>query len=189
MTELDEALLDNLPDKQEGAVDDAPGPGIDVDVWGRAFDPLIHLTDEAGAPLKTSNGKLRVKRGKGIKKSTVAAVDKGVVYTQTGVATAEIIFLTSIAVGGEEWSPSEDERLYMSHAWAEYFKAKGIKDLPPGYILATALIAYAVPRFAQPVTKSRLNRLFGWLKRKFKRGSKESAAVPQPENIEYSKEV
>lgn len=177
----DDAILENLPDTEDVSKDDAPEP--DVDVWGRVFDPTIHLTDEGGAPLKSPKGKLRVQRGKGIKKSTIAGIKKETIYNQTGAATAEILFVTSIAVGGGEWQPTEDERLYMSHAWAEYFRSKGIKDLPPGCILATALISYAIPRFTQPVTKSRLSRAFGWLKTKFQK-KKHLQIVPndrQPE--------
>lgn len=177
--DLEQEVVTSMPDDQGGGQDDADkGP---FDVWGRPFDPAIHLTDDQGQPLLTEKGKLRVQRGKGLKKSTLGSGVQTTMYTQTGAATAEILFVASMAIGGPEWEPNPNERAYMSHAWAEYFRSKGIKDLPPGVILATALISYAMPRFGQPETQGRLSKTWKWIKRRLRRKGKKTYEDPDIE--------
>lgn len=58
----------------------------------------------------------------------------------------------SVTTGGLEtaipgWTPCEDsERAFLENATYEYFKAKQIPDLPPGWVLCFALTMYALPR-------------------------------------------
>ncbi len=94
----------------------------------------------------------------------------------TAQVTSELIFTVGQAVGGEEWQPKLDkkngidERSAMVNAWAAYYRARGIADLPPEVMLAVALGSYAVPRFFMPATKTRVGKFkewfYGWMGRR-----------------------
>lgn len=150
-------------------IDTMPEPEVTImDERGDTFDKEVHEMGEDGAPRKTKKGFFHKKRG-GLGKSTIAQVDtssEDLSYQACGSSTAEIIFILGQSLGGGDWQPTQDERSYMTSAWGEYFKAKGVKDLPPGLIVATAMVSYAMPRFALPETKSRLQRAGHWLKMK-----------------------
>lgn len=99
----------------------------------------------------------------------------------TAQVTAECVFTLGQLVGGEEWKPQldkasgTDERAIMVGAWAEYYRAHGITQIPPWAGLAMALGGYAVPRFFMPKTKSRMQKAKEWIyaqiaKRKARRG-------------------
>lgn len=50
-------------------------------------------------------------------------------------------------LGPELWPPTkEEERKFLIDATAQYFKAKGIPDLPPGWVLLGAICVYVLPR-------------------------------------------
>ena len=187
--EMEEPRTDIPPDP--GAATGAePGKDVPRDLQGRTFDPRLHEVELDGKPRVTGRGNLRLKRGMAKIKSTIGAptgeIPVGVegalpeqAYQATGIATAQIIFVSAQAIGGTEWKPSKEEQDYMAYAWANYYQVKGIKDLPPGVIVVTALLSYAGPRFAKPVTQKKTQRAVAWIKQKIKiwRGIRE----PEPE--------
>ena len=166
------------------------GSGL-VDAQGRAFDPALHETDPATSePRLTTTGKLRLKRGRGGVSAKVPTsgfkvgatsgptvpgpsgaqvlAERNAKIESTALITAEMIFMCGKLIGGEEWEPKVDkstglnERDIMKSAWAEYYRARGIIDLPPELMLAVAVGSYAVPRFFQPKTKTRLQKGKEW---------------------------
>ena len=81
-----------------------------------------------------------------------------------GQAAAQMLFMAGQALGGSEWAPREGEPDLIAGAFSEYFKAKNIRDIPPGAALAFALCIYVGPRFAMPETKRRVSSLWGRVK-------------------------
>lgn len=87
------------------------------------------------------------------------------VYKAAGQAAATITIGSCTMLLGPAWhldprKPEEaDEYKTMSGAYADYFKATGITDISPGWILALVLTGYAMPRFQDPVTLSRFQRI------------------------------
>lgn len=123
----------------------------------------------------------------------------------TATVTAQMVFLLGQTLGGPEWAPREvietpdgskvkvDERGMMQTAWADYYRAAGIVEIPPWMGLAIALGGYALPRFTMPETKSRYQRakeaIYGWLGRRKARqeakraDARESAAISEASRI------
>lgn len=162
--EVAKEIISTMPEPEE----------ILLDERGDTFDGDQHEVDSDGKPRKTKGGFFHKKRGGVSKvsgaKSSIASVDtpsEDLSYQACGSSTAEIIFIMGQALGGQEWVPVPDERRYMSDAWAQYYKAKEVKDLPPGLIVATAMISYAMPRFSRPETKTRLQKASHWIKMRF----------------------
>lgn len=68
---------------------------------------------------------------------------------------------------GEEWNPkSKAERDFVVTAIANYYRATGTVDLPPGWTLAFVVSAYSLPRMTQPKTKEKLAATWYWIKTK-----------------------
>lgn len=69
---------------------------------------------------------------------------------------------------GPEWAArNEAERAGVVTPLAAYMKHKQMTDLPPGAVLAVAIIAYSAPRLREPATASKLAKLMTWFKGKF----------------------
>lgn len=130
-----------------------------VDKKGRAFDPAIHATDSNGKPLYTPTGRFRtLRRPAGLNSPTqTARVDTS---DQNAKATA-IVAVTGgnqclMMMFGEEWafekSKDMDEKEYLTQLTYEYFKAKGVVDIPPGVMLCIGLSMYAAKRITKPTT-------------------------------------
>lgn len=84
---------------------------------------------------------------------------------QITVAAAGAVGLVITAgslLGGDEWTPKDNEAANMHGAFERYFRAKGISDLDPKWDLAAALLAYAGPRLAMPKTQTTLQKLKAW---------------------------
>lgn len=149
-----------------------------VDAEGTAFDPAIHATDDAGRPKKTKTGKWSKKRGRksrtGYSQKQAGKTSADIEAEQAGLATAQVIFTMGVAIGGEEWQPVIDDSTgvnephQMAQAWAEYYKATGITNMPPWLTVVIACGSYAMPRLAMPKTQTRLQRLRGWIGQQFK---------------------
>lgn len=175
---LTKDLIKEMPEVQEHSIQaEAEQQGV-YDRHGNPFSPDIHVTDQEGNPKLTPKGYAKMRRKQARESSVGGVGDKQQVdqqeqekaaYQATGIATAQSIFFIGQAVGGEEWKPDKNEADYMSAAWARYFEAKGIRDLPPGVMVTTAVMCYVAPRLGKPNTRTRLQRAGGWLKRKFSR--------------------
>jgi hypothetical protein len=191
---------DKLIDDMNTPRTDIEPPVFDVsqftDRRGRSFDPALHEVDEQGLPRLTKRNKLRILGGRGRKAtptpqetSTIgtpgagpsgiglpggpgaAPVADDIKYQATGASTAQAVFMLGVVLGGEDWKPKPEENQMMSGAFADYYRAKGIKDIPPGVLVVIALTSYAGPRLFMPKTKTRLAAAATWVKRKFKRGT------------------
>ena len=151
------------------------GFGIRRDKKGNLFNPELHATNDNGEPTYNNDGSFRKKRGR--KKGSVNGTPQGGQNNQAelqkclaaGRATAQTIITLGIAIGGEEWQPIIDpqkginEPQMLADAWAEYYQAAGVVDMPPwmGVIIATGM--YASPRMFMPKTKGRIQRVKEWV--------------------------
>ena len=157
----------------------------------KPFDPTRHQTKKDGTPSVSKLGKLILKPGRKKADSAIGSALGGIGAPATpeqkqsvsaragGKAAANLLITIGIAAGGDEWQPTKDpsigldEQLMLETAFGDYFEATGRGDLPPGVALLTAIGFYALPRFRQPKTQSRINRLVShikkwWAKRKMK---------------------
>lgn len=155
------------------------------DAAGNPFDPDLHVTDSEGAPVLTKTGKLRRRPGRksadskkpGGRVGGLSVPDDSARRLReqaraNGIAAAQATFTLGVAIGGTEWAPMRDdergidERAYMESAYAEYFEAKGLQDIPPGVALTIALTSYAAQRFTMPKTQTRMQRAKEWIAKK-----------------------
>lgn len=153
------------------------------------FDPSIHATDANGVPIKTKRGEYAKKRGRkagsgNAADSVLRAPGSGpapsnssaplsdapkpinpIVFKHAGRAAAQLTVGTSAMLFGPAWYLDErkdterDEYHAMASAYAAYFQANGIADIPPGYMLALVLAAYAAPRVSDPETLTRFQKM------------------------------
>lgn len=72
------------------------------------------------------------------------------VRTTTGLATQVL---------GPEWQPTEAEDGALVDATENYFRAKGIPDIPPGWILFFVCCTYALPRLNSPTMREKLGKV------------------------------
>lgn len=191
--EITDKLVQEMPNVQENAIEQLDAKKEQQkagfrDKMGRAFDKLMHLTDEDGEPKLTKNGKLRIRRGFGPdaktpKASTIGGLDQapGITFADgqrdgeaeilaTGQSAASLTFLLGMFVFKEAGKPNKDEINQVTYAYQTYFRAKNIRDLPPGVILVTALLTYAGPRLMLPETRKRSSKIWTKVKKRFKKG-------------------
>lgn len=162
------------------------------DALGNAFSPDEHVTDDDGKPILTRAGRLKRKPGRkggatgqrsslrvpgGIPATPDAAAD---LQSSRAVAVATVASIQSLGmmIGGDEWKMKKDESTGLDEfahgveAFTNYYDASGIRDIPPGLGIAIFGISYAVPRFFQPKTKSRVKLAYEWAKVKIFRGKR-----------------
>ena len=193
-----ETLLSEMPEPQEHvieaerATDNAPqSEPIQADNRGDTFDPAIHVTDADGNPVLTKAGNYRKRPGRKAGSVPTSSIYSEPPPTQAepalpdpaARAAADTLFTLGVTLGGEEWLPIQspetglDERAEMIGAFDAYFKAAGIVDIPPGLALSIAVGGYALPRFTQPKTRTRMQRAKDrvaawWLKRKARKNAR-----------------
>ena len=133
-----------------------------TDKDGRPYDPELHT-------IQTRNGKRFLRRRKRTAKPDEAVDVTGpsggsAMFDSSGagVGAAALTEIVCVAALGEDWAMHEGERASLSSAWGAYLDSKGLKDIPPGFILAIALSTYAAPRVSKPTTKSRLVSIWTW---------------------------
>lgn len=189
-----------------------------TDSDGNSFDPSIHVTDEDGNPKTTTTGKLRKRPGRKAGGSTIQGrpashvglgasthQNSGQVNTDqmaiekrraTGQHAAKMLTGVAQMVGGEEWKPMKipdqgiDEQKHLNEAFADYFEAKEMDDMPPGMVLSVVVLSYAAPRFAMPQTKTRMQKAKEWIAHKYlnwKHGGKKKKAVVKEKDKEEDK--
>jgi len=146
-----------------------------VDDHGNAFDPNIHLKDSEGNPKKTKTGKFRKKPGVNKPQSQQSGSGDKDNAQQFGADQAawmatNMFINTGVGVFGKEWYPQKsggiDEQAYLQTSFQQYFEAKGVYDIPPGWALAIAMTSYAAPRFRMPDTRTRMQKIGDALKYK-----------------------
>ena len=159
-------IMNNQPGVSENVVNDekANSEKAPVDKYGRTFDPDLHKVDAAGVPLTSAGDQARNNQANNDQEAAA-----------TGMAMASMIFLVGQQLGGEEWKPLKNEELgldesdVMNQACVNYCKAKGVRDIPPGWALVIALSMYSLPRLNKPKTSNRIKAGWYYLKSKISR--------------------
>lgn len=149
------------------------------DKHGFAFDPAVHKTKPDGSPLLTSDNRLWRKSGVRPKQSKSfvgagpippgapgAAPDaqpapgtEAAHYQASGQVMAETLTGVCAMLGGEDWHAAEHEKAALANAWGNYFRSKGLTDIPPGVAVLIATGGYLLPRLSKPTTRGKLARL------------------------------
>jgi hypothetical protein len=167
---VSETMVKSMPDTINNEVI-TDGAGI-------SFDSTLHQMGKDGAPKITKAGNFKKKAGKS-KIADVTVPDDTMAFQACGSTTAEMIFIAAQGIGGPDWNPKPEERVYMTEAFTQYYQSKEVKDLPPGVIVATALISYGAPRFVMPQTQSRFKKAVSWVKSRIARVK---GRTPQEDN-------
>jgi len=184
----DGEIFDDFPEIGEGET--APDLFSNTkDKSGKAFDRALHKLDEAGFPRFDKRGyfiplnKGRIPAGGRKEGETPPPQSKpldgamgALVDEYHNAATLYVDVSTSVLSGAisEEWNPeSKAERESLINSVAAYLRYKGDIDLPPGQVLALAIIAYSGKRINKPKTKEKLTLLFVRIKKFFKKSSPE----------------
>lgn len=209
--------------QREAAADGGAGPAVDTDALGVPWNPELHATGADGKGVRTTRGTWRKRRGlagsasvlntSGAAKGGDAAqpaedpVAKAhaaneLACRKGGMMAARILVNISVGIGGDDFRPRMlegpdgakiNELEAIESAFGDYFIAKDIGDLPPGWMLVGVLSMYYLPRFQMPRTKEKARGFFAWCKAKWvswrlrkhglrvvpKKGQQE-AADPQP---------
>lgn len=190
-----------VSNKSEDAKNPQSGSKVALtDKYGRTFDKNIHESNPDGSPKLNKNKKhIMIKKGYHSKPSTqnsqIGGVnkqsetnlnDKQIDINElspedAGKMATDLTITTGVMFGGEDWYPVVDENMgvdeskSMQAAYTKYFKAVGVTDIPPSWLLAITLTSYAMPRMFMSKTQSRLKKVANWFKSLFK-GRKNNGA-------------
>jgi len=141
-----------------------------TDATGAVWDKTQHATGSDGKPIYTARGLFRKRRSYS---GAVPLSPTANACRKAGRLAAIAFAQTGVAVFGEEWQPivndNENEREMLECAFADYFEAKGITDIPAGLALTIALGGYSIRRLGKPQTKSRLAKAKDYIKGKLSR--------------------
>lgn len=80
-----------------------------------------------------------------------ADVDNETKIQQTAIMCSTLFIGGAQMVGGEEFKPETGEPEFLRDSFANYFRAAGLVDIPPGVGLAIAMGAYVAKRWNQPI--------------------------------------
>jgi hypothetical protein len=81
---------------------------------------------------------------------------------------------------GPEWQPANpDEKEGVVKPLEEYFRVKQMPDLPPGWLVVIACMAYSAPRLHHPNTRAKIKNTVNRLRGK----NKLPSTAPMPGNI------
>lgn len=151
---------------------DPPGTPIKgkTDDKGRMWDPSIHEN-----PMRLNkSGYIALRRGgagagKNAGKTpaskceapaaagTSPALEPDAKIEASAGACAGLFFVGAVAIGGEDLAPDEskNEKETIKGYFADYFRAKGVIDIPPGIALAAGLGMYVATKWNRPVFTAR----------------------------------
>jgi hypothetical protein len=141
----------------ETVADNSPTPNLE------AIEREKQKPNKGGRPRKNPEG---YSRGYSPKTpDNVAKENQDKAAEMAGRGAADMMMLFARTIGGEEWSPDPvqegkpDEAENLRQAYATTFRFYGWCYTPGWFPLVAASVAYAVPRFNRPVTKTRLEKL------------------------------
>lgn len=134
------------------------------------FDPAQHAVNPDGTPRFKVDGEFALKRGRKNGATTAIAKPgkKGPIQISStdktklvgaGKAATNLLINGCVLTLGDEWVAQKDEAEYICASFVDYFEAKGMTDIPPGFALCIALLAYAVPRVTMPKTQEKISTL------------------------------
>lgn len=213
--------------QRETVAEGGTGPAVDVDALGVPWNSAIHATGADGKGVRTAKGTWRKRRGlagsasvlntTGTARAAEAAPApdpvaeqykaNALASRQGGMMAARLLVNISVGLGGEDFIPRMlkgpggveiNEMESLESAFGDYFIAKQITDMPPGWMLVGVLSMYYLPRLQMPRTRERAKGFFAWCKAKWaswrlrkhglrvvpKKAAKEEAADPQPGEAE-----
>jgi hypothetical protein len=85
------------------------------------------------------------------------------------MAVTGLWIAAGISIFGDDWKPESDaEQNALNKAFYDYFKAKGMADLPPGWALAATLGMYTAARLRKPTVAQRIGYGVQWIGLKIK---------------------
>lgn len=194
LREQAETLRDQRPGGEgDPVIGGRPRTGL-RDKQGRPFDPKLHEVDAQGRPKVTRHGWVRPKGGRrGVDRG--APGEPGPRQTPGGsiigdrpeappgepdpgtmacaIHTVAAIETVGVMIGGQDWqfrrdkATGQDERQDGIRAWAGWYTARGIVDVPPGLALSLWAVAYAGTRLmSSKTTHTRIERGYRWARAK-----------------------
>ena len=174
-------------EKHQSVQNAGAGPSVkgNTDDVGRKFDPLLHETTPDGKPRLNKAGYIAKRRGGGPKGGpTASKINKTKLNDAASApqnlepviqANAQMftgVFLTfATLLGGEEFKPvvdaktGENEPQFLQDTFANYFRIKGVVDIPPGLALTMGLGFYVAKRWNGPKFVERRSTWFGGVRR------------------------
>lgn len=205
LSSIGDSLVDDMPEVQTHAVE-AEKMKIEeekknvvglTDRHGASFDPHIHVTNPDGTPSLTINNKLKRKPGRNSGgPSIVGGKTKPIQDKQessqtvnsraAAITTVDMLEMVGMMFAGDEWRYIKDNKTGLDErengytVFEDYYRSKGVSDIPPGVAVVIWGLLYAVPRFRQPVTQSKFQQFGNWVKMKIlKRRLKKGPQVEQ----------
>ena len=138
-------MLPELPSVAEGADDIATPPQPSPDAPRRRGRPKGSLNGNK----KPSAEKLA---------ESAPALDESIAIS--AIATVDSITNIMASLIGPEWVTEKQERENLVSVTANYYKSKGLTDIPPGALLAIVWGGYCAARFQHENTRSKLFGFF-----------------------------
>lgn len=196
VSELPEPQQHAIDEAQRESAATGADVAVDVDALGIPWNPEVHATGADGKGVRTQKGTWRKRRGIHGTASVLntpsaakaapadAPPDPEVerhkanelACRQGGMMAARLLVNISVGIGGEDFIPRKlsgpggveiNELQTLEQAFGDYFVAKDIGDLPPGWMLVGVLSMYYLPRFQMPKTQQRAKGFFAWCKAKW----------------------
>lgn len=167
-------VLDAVVETQEKVAADMAERIEDLagrDSAGQIYDETIHATGRDGEPSMTSTGKFRLRKHR-----KEVDTDEDLQRKSVSETSAALFIQVGVTAFGDEWLPDEKTKEIDSlvMAFDNYYKAAGIRYIPPSLGLVIALGGYSLTRLRKPNTKEKLtalrekitNRFFNIFRRK-----------------------
>lgn len=176
MKDLISDIKNAEPDPQESAIEAGKNNKL-MDSEGTLFDPDIHATDKAGAPVVTLAGTFRKRSGpKPNKKDPqpdgqpdperIDAENKN--SGSVAEALTSITFLAGSKFFGENGMPkSQEEITEIQTRFDRVLAPYGMQDIPPWADLAIVLTKYAGSRAIEPASRTHMQKAIEKIKAMF----------------------
>lgn len=195
-------------DEPEAAGPAAPTTDGPTDYKGRPFDPAIHVSDSLGNPVLGDRNKLKIKpsakggrppkvqsivgAAKPSKADPVQApgpaapeVDEAKLKASAAVLTGGFFTIAQI-LGGPDFKPEYideaqtiNERALLESSVADYLRATGATDIPPGIALAIVAGSIVASRATRPTVQARFAKMVGH----FRKSKSQEKAVDVPHAV------
>jgi hypothetical protein len=168
----------NAEEIRQESIADIPGQG-QFFPDSEAFNPEIHAADDAGNPVRKSDGTFAKKRGRKKGSTNTPQVMLSEDERMNGAKLSATIVVQTLLtfgqmLGGDEWTPKLDpvsgldESQSLVQAYTTWFYASGFTQVPPWLGAVVVTMAFVTPRLAMPKTQARIRQLIA----KFRGGVK-----------------
>jgi len=132
-------------------------PPEPLDREGQPFNSSLHVTRPDGSPDLGPGGRLKRRAGRP-RRGRVAGEKEGssllppapmagetadTAATAAAVTVASLVGLAAM-LGGAHWQASRSELAMLTDAWTNYYRARGVVDLPPEVALLLVVGAYGM---------------------------------------------